>query len=436
MTDSPRQAGGVSERGADDPRPAILFTAFEPSADDHAAVVIRELRRRHPDVVMYAWGGPKMARAGATIIAETGHDAVVGIPGWSKIRQHQRMNAEIAEWIRAHPEVRVHVPIDSPAANFPIAKAAKKQGRKVVHLVAPQVWAWGPWRVNKLRRRTDLVLCLLPFEEPWFRERDVPARFIGHPLFDEALDLEALSEKAEMLPQGSPRLALLPGSRPAELRRNFPVMLAAFRALRERYPGLVGTVAATTDAVRSDLYERARGLGGWPEGLDVRVGETDVVIRWADLALVVSGTVTLQIARQATPMVMMYKVNKLFFRVMAPLLIRTRYFTLPNLIASQEVIPELVPYFKGSERLIEAARRLLDSPERQEAQRLNQRAITSQFAGTMAAHGAADAIEEIAGLTSERTIGVLGVQEETAEAAEPGATADTGAPDESASTGA
>ncbi|GAB4543921.1 MAG: lipid-A-disaccharide synthase [Phycisphaerales bacterium] len=384
---------------ATQPTGAILFTAFEPSGDDHAATVIREIKRREPGVVIYAWGGPKMARAGAEIVAETGHDAVVGLPGIGKIMQHLRMNREIAHWIKEHPEVGVHVPVDSPSANFPIAQAAKKHGRRVVHLVAPQLWAWRPGRIKKLRRCTDQVLCLLPFEETYFRDRNVPARFIGHPLFDEPIDLEALSEQAQMLPQGSPRVALLPGSRPAELRRNFPVMLNAFRILREKYPGLVGTVAATTESVRSSLYERARELGGWPEGLDVRVGETDLVIRWADLALVVSGTVSLQVARQATPMVLMYKVNKLFYRFIRNVIgIQTRYFTLPNLIADQEVIPELIPYFKGPHRLVDAASRLIDSPERQEAQRLHQRMITGQFAGTMASHAAAQAILEIAGI--------------------------------------
>ncbi|MEM1422471.1 MAG: lipid-A-disaccharide synthase [Planctomycetota bacterium] len=382
---------------------AILFTAFEPSGDDHAATVIRELKRREPGLSIYAWGGPKMARAGAEIVAETGQDAVVGLPGVGKIMQHLRMNREISQWIREHPEITLHVPVDSPSANFPIAKAAKKHGRKVVHLVAPQLWAWRPGRIKKLRRCTDRVLCLLPFEETYFVERGVPATFIGHPLFDEAIDLESLSERAELLPQGSPRLALLPGSRPAELRRNFPVMLNAFRILRDRYPGLVGCVAATTDAVRSELYERARELGGWPEGLDVRVGETDLVIRWADLALVVSGTVSLQVARQATPMVLMYKVNKLFFRFVSTVIgFQARYFTLPNLIADQEVIPELIPYFKGPHRLVDAASRLLDSPERQEAQRIHQRMITGSFAGTMASHAAAQAILETAGYAESR----------------------------------
>ena len=378
--------------------PAILFTAFEPSGDDHAAVVIRELRRRHPTVPIYAWGGPKMQRAGATVIAETGHDAVVGIPGWDKIRQHQKMNRDIARWVSEHPEVRVHVPVDSPAANFPICKITKRHGIRVVHLVAPQLWAWGEWRLKKLRRRTDLVLCLFPFEEDWFGRRGVPAKFIGHPLFDEPLDMDGLGERAKLLTEGSPRIGVLPGSRPAELRRNFPLLLNAFKALRREYPEMVGCVAATTETVRKQLYEWANRSGGWPDGLDVRVGETDLVARWCDFAMVVSGTVTLQLAKQAKPMVIVYKVNELMYKLIARRLITTKYFALPNLIANQEIIPELIPYFKGQERLTTMCRELIGSPERLEAQRLNLRSITAKFSGRMASIEAADAIQEMAGL--------------------------------------
>src|ERR1043165_7088436 len=92
---------------------------------------------------------------------------------------------------------RVHVPVDSPGANFPVARVAKRRGLRVVQLVAPQVWAWAPWRTRKLKKRTDLVLCLLPFEEEWFMARGVPAKFVGHPLFDEPVDLEAVGARAE-----------------------------------------------------------------------------------------------------------------------------------------------------------------------------------------------------------------------------------------------
>jgi lipid-A-disaccharide synthase len=378
--------------------PAILFTAFEPSGDDHAASVIRELRRRRPDLPIYAWGGPKMRRAGATIICETGHDAVVGVPGWQKIREHQLINKNIKQWLAEHTEVRLHVPVDSPAANFPIAKIARSLGRKVVHLVAPQLWAWGPWRLRKLRRCTDLVLCLLPFEEDWFKERGVPARFIGHPLFDEPLDLDDLSARAERLPHGSPKIAILPGSRPAELRRNFPVLLNAFKTLRERHPNAVGVVGATSEAVRNELYDRANALGGWPAGVDVAVGQTDLVTRWCDLAMVVSGTVTLQLAKQAKPMVIVYKTNELTFKLVGRWLITAPFFTLPNLIAGREIVPELIPYYKDEGQYAEAVDRLIRNPAALADQRKALQEVCARFDGKLASMEAADAIESMLGL--------------------------------------
>ncbi|MCA9293859.1 MAG: lipid-A-disaccharide synthase [Phycisphaerales bacterium] len=386
---------------------AVLFTAFEPSGDDHAAAVIAELRRRRPGLAIHAWGGPKMQAAGAELVARTGADAVMGVPGLAKIREHRQINKNIAHWLAAHPEVVLHVPVDSPAANFPICKIAKTQGRRVVHLVAPQLWAWGPWRIKKLKRCTDLVLCLLPFEQEWFAARDVPARFIGHPLFDEALDHGALDQRASEMPRAkndAPNIAILPGSRPAEIRRNFPVMLNAFNALRERHPGAHAVVAAVTETAREDLYARANLHGGWPKDMDVVVGETDAVIRWCDLALVVSGTVTLQIAKQAKPMVIMYKTNELMFKLVASRVLTTEHFALPNLIAGREAIPELVPYFKDQGQLIEAAEKLIASEALRNEQSQALREITSKFDGIEAAREAADAIEEVAQLPARRVI--------------------------------
>lgn len=383
--------------------PAILFTAFEPSGDDHAAAVIAELRRRHPDLPMHAWGGPKMERAGATLVERTGDDAVMGLPGYQKIREHSRINDRIARWVAAHP-VTVHVPVDSPAANFPICAITRGAGARVVHLVAPQIWAWGRWRIHKLRRRTDLVLCLLPFEEPFFQKRHVNARFIGHPLFDAPVDEPALDARAAALGGGSPRIALMPGSRPAEIEHNFPLLLDAFRALRDSHAGLAGVVAATKPAVADRLRAIAESTtgGGWPERLGMVVGDTDAAIRWCDLALVVSGTVTLQIARQLKPMVVVYKGSPLFYYGFAKWLLATKFFALPNLLAHRAIVPEFTPHFGGSEKIVDAARALLESPERGAQTRAELARVVGLFEGRHAAAAAADAIEEIAGLTPAR----------------------------------
>ena len=394
----------ANSQDADPARSAcVLFTAFEPSGDDHASAVIAELHARHPDMRIYAWGGPRMGAAGATIVERTGDDAVMGLPGIEKIREHQRMNKRIEQWLDEH-DVAVHVPVDSPAANFPLCAAAKQRGIKVVHLVAPQIWAWGPWRIGKLRRLTDLVLCLLPFEEGWFTTRGVPARFIGHPIFDKATCNQTLDAAGAEFPSGSPRLAIMPGSRPAEWHKNFPLLLDVFEALGESKPGRVGVVAATNDVAKAELERIARERGGMPDHLQIVVNATDAVVRWCDLALVVSGTVTLQIAKQCRPMIAVYKSSRWLYQLIGRWVVSTRYFTLPNLIAGREVIHEFVPHFGGPAPVTAAAAALLADEDAMERQRRELLRVTEKFKGRSAAAAAADAIEDVLGIcTASRT---------------------------------
>ncbi|UYV13787.1 MAG: hypothetical protein NCW75_05755 [Phycisphaera sp.] len=384
----------------------ILFTAFEPSGDDHAAPVIAEIIEREPGRPVYAWGGPKMEAAGAVVVERTGENAVMGLPGLAKIREHKQINARIRRWMAAHKPV-LHVPVDSPAANFPIAAMAKANGTGVVHLVAPQVWAWGSWRVAKLRRLTDLVLCLLPFEEGWFTTRGVPARFIGHPLFDHELDPKRVLEKAKTLPdfsggeaKGPWRIGLFPGSRPSELEKNFPLLLEAYRDLAAcgsctrdgRAP--VAMVVAVNDAVEQRLRQLADRHGGVPEGVSFIAGDTDSAVRWAEIALVVSGTVTLQIARQARPMVVFYKSNEFLYNLIGRWIVSTRYFTLPNLIAGTRVVTEMVPHFGGAEPIAMAARTLMTEPGALAEQIRALEDVAGRFDGLEASMAATDAILE------------------------------------------
>lgn len=380
-------------------RPIILFTAFEPSGDDHASAVIEALKESHPDADIRAWGGPKMQAAGAHLVARTGDDAVMGMPGLAKIREHKRINAEIERWVAQNP-VAVHVPVDSPAANFPVCAITKAAGAKVVHLVAPQLWAWGPWRINKLRRLTDHVLCLLPFEEPWFRERGVRASFIGHPLFDHAPDTAVLDAAIADWPKGQPRVALMPGSRPSEMRANFALLLGAYNSLAREHPGMRGVVAATRPEVEPALRQIAKDADlDWPDSLAIRFGATDAVVRWCELALVVSGTVTLQIARQHRPMVIVYKSSRLLWALVARWVIKTPFFTLPNLVAGREIVPELVPHFGGADPIANRAVALLENPDTAAAQRRELAAIAGRFEGHHAATEAAAIIAQHAGLT-------------------------------------
>lgn len=372
------------------PPPLLLFTAFEPSGDELAGPVIRALLARRPELRIAGWGGPKMRAAGAEIIEETTHDAAMGVPGLAKIAEHFALNKRIGAWLREHRPT-LHVAVDSPAANFPICKMSKGIGVRVVHLAAPQVWAWARHRVHKLRRRTDLVLCLLPFEEEWFRRRDVPAKFIGHPLFDDA-NHAAPGTDVSSLPPGSPKVLLLPGSRAKEWRLNFPPMLATFRAVAERWPEGVGVVVASSERAERALREIAEEHGGWPQGLSLVMRDVSGAARWCDAAMAVSGTVSLHLARGATPMVLSYRLPSWQHALVGKWVVRSDFATLPNLIAGKQIVPEFVPYAGDGREPRDACLSLLASESAREDQRRGLREACAPFRDRHAAPDAADAI--------------------------------------------
>ncbi len=373
--------------------PGILFTAFEPSGDQLAAPVIAHLRRELPETPVFAWGGSRMAEAGAELIENTCDRSAMLLPGYKVIREHLAMHQRIGGFLK-RGKVSLHVPVDSPASNFPICKLARGTGCNVVHLVAPQVWAWAEHRVRRLRRLTDLVLCLLPFEEAWFKERGVPAVYIGHPLFDEPLP--DLHGKLGGLPHGSPRLALLPGSRLAEVKANFPLMLRAFLDLQASHRGIAGVVVARNDLF-ADLIERQASESS--DALAVRTNMLYETLAWCDLALVTSGTVTLQVARAARPMIVLYKVRGLhmwlLYRTLKPFLMTSKHFALPNVLAQQRVVPEFAPHFGGHGKVAKMLSRHLDDSRLGSRQVATMQQVLEPFEGRRASRHAAEEIAKV-----------------------------------------
>ncbi|MBL0921341.1 MAG: hypothetical protein IBJ10_04335 [Phycisphaerales bacterium] len=376
----------------------LFFTAFEPSGDHLAAPVIRELLSRRPGLRVRAFGGPRMREAGADVVEVTTEDAHMGFPTAAKIREHFHLNARIDRWLSANP-IDLHVPVDSPAANFPICKLTRARETPIVHLAAPQMWAWASWRIRKLRRLTDLVLCLLPFEPEWFRSRGVEARFIGHPIFERELDGEALRARGEAFPApsgGGARVALLPGSRPKEWTHNFPILLRAFDRLRNDRPGTVGVVTASSARAEAELRRIADAeVGRWPDDLLLAQDAVDGAALWSDLCLAVSGTVTLQLSRATAPMALVYHIAPWQYHALGRWIIRSHSATLPNLIAGRRIVPEFVPCTGDGAAYIEAAAALLADPAALERQRADlQSLVCEPFNGKRAASEAAGAILE------------------------------------------
>ncbi len=330
--------GAKSTKDHSSIKATVLFTAFEPSGDAHAAPVIAALKAMAPEIEIVAWGGPQMERAGATMIERTADDGSMGLSALSKISSVRKTQAAIRQWALAR-RVNVHVPVDSPAANFAIAKFMKSRGVRVCHLVAPQLWAWGPWRLNKLRRCTDLVLCLLPFEQEWFRSRRVPAKFIGHPVINRILDQEQIDAQSNELPKGSPKVLLLPGSRSSEVKRNLPLLLKVFSDIQHNHRRAIAIMVTANDSLARLVRERMPTL---PPGVLLMTGKLDAAISWSEIALCVSGTVSLDLLRQAKPMVGMYRTGLLSV-LGGNIMLSMPNRLLPNILAGKRVVPEFVP---------------------------------------------------------------------------------------------
>jgi len=384
-------------------KPAYLFTAFEPSGDAHAAPVIRAIRQRQPEATIVATGGPKMEAAGATLIAETVGNAAMGLSAVGRIFEHKRVTRQVSDWLAQHgQDLHTLIPVDSPAANWSFCELIRTQqaGARIVHLVAPQLWAWGAGRVNKLRRLTDHVLCLLPFEPDWFESRNVPATFIGHPLFNETQeDAHGRRVIAEGVGPDAPhqtspsRLALLPGSRAAEVRKNWPTMLTVFTRLRSAGMDVRATVAAHTDATAQRV---AKSLSpSVKPHIDIVTGRVEQVLDHTDVALVVSGTASLQTAAHRRPMVVLYNVSPLAWYTVGRYLIDTRTFSLPNLISEHlrlgRVVPEYVPHFGNPRPVADAVERLLAN----DGLRKNQTHAFEQIAACFDGHDYASEAAEV-----------------------------------------
>jgi lipid-A-disaccharide synthase len=369
---------------------------MEPSGDAHAAPVIEALLRDHPHLEIVAWGGPRMEAAGATMLGRTADDGVMGVAGITRVGAVRALHNEIDDWAKTRA-VAVHVPVDSPSGNYPLAARLKARGARIVNLVAPQLWAWAPWRIKKVRAISDVLLCLLPFEEKWFRERGVPAKYVGHPVLSRPLDPEKMAEMRSNLPPGGPRILILPGSRSGEVRRNARLLVEVFSLIQGRHRAARAVVAASSEA-NAKLFRDLMG-GRVPPAVNVVNASGDHAlegaIEWCELALAVSGTVTLDCARQAKPLIGVYRTSWIE-AMLAKFVIRAPHLLLPNIVAGSEIVPEFVPYSGGAAPIAETALTLLGDGRQMARMRDDLRRVAATFDGRDPARDAAAVIARAA----------------------------------------
>lgn len=322
----------------------IFFSVGEPSGDQHAAHLIGELRKRRPDVEISGYGGPLMERAGCRVLFRLTDLAVMFI--WSVVPLLWRFFTLVRRAGRFFREERPDavVLVDFPGFNWWIARQAKRAGIPVFYYLPPQLWAWGPWRVRKMRRFVDHILCGLPFEPKWYAERGLEACHVGHPFFDEVAEHPLDREFCEQwrTVAGDARIVgVLPGSRNKEVSRNWPLMVEVIRKLNAKHPRALFLVACYRPEHRDRCQAllRAAGCGGLP--VHFFVDRTPEIIETADCCLMVSGSVSLEMLARATPAVVLYRITR-FTNLMKRLFLTIDSITLPNLMAGRPVFPEWV----------------------------------------------------------------------------------------------
>jgi lipid-A-disaccharide synthase len=331
----------------------IMISCGEASGDLYAGALVEELRRAEPDVRVFGFGGDKLAAAGAELIGDYRGHTVTGLvevikhlPG--TYRLYRQLVAAARE---RRPDV--FVAIDFPDFNFKLGQAIHALGIPVVYYISPQLWAWRPGRLRTMKAFVDRVLPIFPFEEKVYRDAGMPVEFVGHPLIDLA---RATEDRATFLSglglrPDAPTVALLPGSRPNELREILPDLVAAARLVRRDVPD-AQFVLARAPRLADELLEpaaRAAALdAGAGAGLDalrlpmaIVEGRSDDVLAAADVVLTASGTATVQTALHERPMVIVYRLSKLTYAVGRPF-VKIDTFGMVNLVAERKIAPELI----------------------------------------------------------------------------------------------
>jgi lipid-A-disaccharide synthase len=376
----------------------IFITAAEVSGDQHAAQLIPALKELDPSAVVEGLGGPLMQQAGAIVHHQTVRGAQMGAGGIWRALETWRL----ARWMGRHYEQNrpdLHICVDSPDMNIHFARLAKRRGVGVLGYVAPQVWAWREHRLRKFRRWFDHLACILPFEEPYFRARGLPATFVGHPLFDQ-LSPTLVHDAPAGSGSRPPVVGLLAGSRHSEAVSNFGDLLLVARQVRARFPG-ARFFSPTTADTHEVISTAARGHSD----ICVERDSFDRLVPRCDLCVVVSGTATLHVAAHGVPMIVIYRVNGAMVRLFGWVM-KTDTFALVNLLAQRgiadrrvprserHIVPEFVPLIGSAQCVADEAVRLLADPALLADQR-------RKLADLIARHGQGGASKRVARLALE-----------------------------------
>ncbi|MDB4444055.1 lipid-A-disaccharide synthase [bacterium] len=342
----------------------VLIIAGEASADLHGSNLVRAMKRLDPKISFLGIGGEKMENEGVKILFSSSDMAVVGLTEiFSRIpyifKAHRQLKLILKE---THPDLLIL--IDYPEFNLFLARSAKRFNVPVLYYISPQVWAWRKGRIKKIVRRVDRMATILPFEAALYRDSGLNVEYVGHPLLDAVSKTvnrrEAITEMG--LTGGRPILGLLPGSRREEIENLLPLMVQAVDILSSGYRDLK-CVLPIASTISPDLVQSMISKSS----VDIKISQEDIYKTMAtcDLAMVTSGTATLETAIMGIPMVVVYRASPLTFWI-AKKVVKVPFICIVNLVAGEEVVPELMQDEVTPQRLAQEAMTILEDGRKNE----------------------------------------------------------------------
>jgi lipid-A-disaccharide synthase len=376
-----------------------MISCGEPSGDLYAGALAAEILRADPSASITGFGGTHLEAAGATLVDHFSGLSVTGLLEVAKLLP--RTYAIYRRMLRDADAIRpdVFVAVDYPDFNFTLARALKRRGVPVVYYISPQLWAWRRGRMRTMRRIADRVLVIFPFEEAIYRAAGIPVQWVGHPL----LELTPVPQsRQEFLSRAGldphhPVIALLPGSRRNEVQAILPDLSRAVALIRARVAD-AQVLVARAPHLPDDLFAPLLLMAGTTAsggGVVVLEGEADNVLASADVALVASGTVTVQAALHECPMVVVYRLSRLTYRLGKPF-VHVDTYAMANLVAGERLVPELIQDAFTPEAVAAEALQVLTDPAHATRVRDGLRRVRSRLGTPGASRRAAQAVIDVA----------------------------------------
>ena len=372
-----------------------MIVAGETSGELYGALLAMSLKKRMPDIRIIGIGGERMQQAGVEIISRI--SSAFGLAeAISSLKTIRKTFAHAVNALQIYkPDVLVL--IDYPDFNLKLAAEAQKRHIKVLYYVSPQVWAWRKKRVTKIARLVDRMAVVLPFEEELYKKVGLPCEFVGHPVYDEIKNLptEKNALKAELgLEKGRPLLSLLPGSRPHELERLLPLMLDVVREFKKEHANYQFCMpfAPNTDMKKYSPILRLFK----EEGVIVTKGESLRTLAASEIAVIASGTATLQAALLGVPLVVVYKLFPLTYWI-GRMIVKVKHISLVNILSGREVVKELLQSEATTRNIVHELGKILSSGSHTKRMMDAYARIRDIYSSKNASERVADMLEEMAG---------------------------------------